>query len=504
MTAATPPAASRPERTFLGHPRGLATLFNVELWERFSYYGMRAILLYYIVDAAANGGLGLDQPLGEAVVATYGAAVYLLSVIGGWLADRVIGAQRSVFAGGVVIMAGHLSLAAPMDVVSWLGIALVAFGTGLLKPNVSTMVGHLYGERDPRKDSAFTLFYIAINIGALFAPFVVAFLRDHWGYHAGFAAAAVGMLFALVAYVVGRGTLAPMSNDVPNPLRPRDSARTPLLALGLVAFVVAVLVLTRLARGAWVDAVIDTVSILSVVASVAYFVVMFRSKDVTRAERTHLTAYLPMWIGAVLFWMIFEQAASKMASYAANRTDLDSLGFHFSEEWFQSINPITITILAPLFGLLWVRRAGRFPSTPMKFATGVTLAGLSFVVLSAAAAAFPGATSPVYVLVGVFVIQTVGELCLSPVGLSATTSLAPKAFASQAMALWFLAPATGQSIAAQLIRAMEGLPDGRFFLTLGGMAVVVGVALAVISPWIHARMRDAEPDHDALPESARP
>lgn len=504
MTAATPSAESHPERTFLGHPRGLATLFNIELWERFSYYGMRAILLYYIVDTAANGGLGLDQPLGEAVVATYGAAVYLLSVVGGWLADRVIGAQRSVFVGGVVIMAGHLSLAIPAAVMSWVGIALVALGTGLLKPNVSTMVGHLYGERDPRKDSAFTIFYMSINIGAFFSPFVVAFLRDQWGYHAGFAAAAVGMFFALVAYVVGRGTLAPMSNDVPNPLRARDRARTPLLALGLVALVVAVLALTRLVRGEWVGAVIDTVSILSVVASVAYFVVMFRSKDVSRAERTHLTAYLPMWIGAVLFWMIFEQAASKMASYAANRTDLDSLGFHFSEEWFQSINPVTIMILAPLFGLLWVRRAGRFPSTPMKFATGVTLAGVSFVVLSVAAAAFPGATSPVYVLVGVFVIQTVGELCLSPVGLSATTSLAPKAFASQAMALWFLAPATGQSLAAQLIRAMEGLPDGKFFLTLGVMAVVVGVALAAISPWIHARMRDAEPDHDALPDSARP
>ena len=490
-TAATPPA----ERTFLGHPRGLATLFTIELWERFSYYGMRAILLYYIVDTAASGGLGLDQPLGEAVVATYGAAVYLLSVVGGWLADRVIGAQRSVFVGGVIIMAGHLSLAVPLAVTSWLGIGLVALGTGLLKPNVSTMVGHLYVDRDPRKDSAFTIFYMSINIGGFFAPFVVAFLRDQWGYHAGFAAAAVGMLFALVAYVVGRGTLAPASSDVPNPLGPGDRARTPQLALGLIALVIGVLLLTRLVRGEWVAAVIDTVSILSVVASVAYFVVMFRSRSVTPRERTHLTAYLPIWVGAVLFWMIFEQAASKMAAYAANRTDLDSLGFHFSEEWFQSINPVAIIVLAPFVGMVWVRRAGRFPSTPMKFAIGVSLAGLSFVVLSAAAAAFPGATSPVYVLVGVFVIQTIGELCLSPVGLSATTSLAPKAFASQAMALWFLAVATGQSLAAQLIRAMEGLPDGTFFLTLGGMAVAVGVLLALLSPWVHARMRDAEPEH---------
>lgn len=497
MTAARPPAAKQDSGgTFLGHPRGLATLFNIELWERFSYYGMRAILLYYIVDTAAKGGLGLDQSLGEAVVVTYGAAVYLLSVIGGWLADRVIGAQRSVFLGGVVIMAGHLSLAVPSATTSWLGIALVALGTGLLKPNVSTMVGHLYLERDPRRDSGFTIFYMSINVGAFFSPFVVAFLRGQWGYHAGFAAAAVGMFFALIAYVVGRRTLDPRSAQVPHPLSAEDRTRVPLLAGGLIALTAATVLISRAWRGTWFDAVIDAVAILSVLASVSYFVVMFRSKDVTPTERNHLRAYLPLWIGAVFFWMIFEQAASKMAAYAANRTDLDSLGFDFSPEWFQSVNPVTIMILAPLFGLLWVRRAGRFPSTPMKFALGVTLAGLSFVVLSAAAAAFPGATSPVYVLVGVFVIQTLGELCLSPVGLSATTTLAPKAFASQAMALWFLAPATGQSLAAQIIRAMEGLPDGTFFLTLGLMAVVVGLALAAISPWVHSRMRDAEPDHE--------
>ncbi|WP_462418803.1 peptide MFS transporter [Kytococcus sp. Marseille-QA3725] len=485
------------EKTFLGHPRGLATLFNIELWERFSYYGMRAILLYYIIDTAANGGLGLTENVGAAVVTTYGAAVYLLSIVGGWAADRVIGPQRSVLIGGVIIMAGHLCLAAPGEVFSWVGIVLVALGTGFLKPNVSTMVGHLYESRDARKDSAFTIFYMSINIGGFVSPFVVSFLKNQWGYHAGFAAAAVGMAAALLAYVLGRRTLAVESSQVPNPLTPTERGRLPLLVLGAVGSVVAAVLLSRLWRDNWFDAVIDATSILSVVASVAYFVVMFRSKKVTAPERRHLWAYLPIWLAAVAFWMIFEQAASQMAAYAASRTDLDSLGFHFNEEWFQSINPLSIILLAPLFGMLWSARAGRFPSTAMKIAMGVAIAGISFLLLGWAAVTFPGATSPVWVLAGVFVIQTIGELCLSPVGLSATTSLAPKAFASQAMALWFLSSATGQSIAAQLIRAMEGMRDAAFFFTTGGIAVVFGLLLLVMVPKVAALMEDAEPDHEA-------
>ena len=490
----TDTGATPAEKTFLGHPRGLATLFNVELWERFSYYGMRAILLYSLVDTAANGGLGLDDTLGEAVVATYGAAVYLLSIIGGWLADRMIGARRSVLYGGLIIMAGHLSLAVPGAGFSWLGIALVALGTGLLKPNVSTMVGHLYTDRDPRRDAGFSIFYVSINIGAFFAPFVVAFLRNRWGYHAGFSAAAVGMGIALVLYYLGRKRLDPDSDKAPNPVDETARRRAGLIGLGVVAGVAVLIGLLRVVRGGYAAAVIDTVALLSVAASVTYFVVMFRSKRVTPTERRHLRAYLPMWIAAVLFWMIFEQAATKMATFAARRTDLDSLGFRFEEEWFQSINPITITLLAPLFGLLWLARSGKFPSTPMKFAMGVAIAGISFVLLGIAANYYEGPTAPVWVLGGVFVVQTLGELCLSPVGLSATTVLAPKAFASQAMALWFLSSATGQSIAAQAIRLTEDTPDAQFFTVLGVIAVAFGVVLALLSPWAHRQIADAEPE----------
>ncbi len=481
------------ERTFLGHPRGLATLFNVELWERFSYYGMRAILLYYLVDTVANGGLAVDESLAAAVVTIYGAAVYLLSIIGGWAADRLIGARRSVLWGGLVIMAGHLCLAVPFAASSWLGIALVALGTGLLKPNTALLVGQLYADRDARRDSGFTIFYMSVNIGAFFSPFIVSFLKDHWGYHAGFTAAAIGMAIALVLFTLGRRSLGEHSDVVPNPLNDAERRRVPLLAAGAIALVAALIGLAMLWRSSVLEAVVDAISILAIGAAIAYFTMMFRSPKVDARERSHLLAYLPMWLGAVFFFMIFEQAAGKLAAFAENRTDLDSLGFTFKAEWFQSVNPVAIIVLAPLFGMVWARRAGRFPSTPVKFAIGVFLAGLSFVVMAWGSAQFGGKTAPVLLLVAVFVIQTIGELCLSPVGLSATSALAPTAFAGQAMALWYLASATGQSLAAQLIQAMDGLSDTTFYLSLGVMAAIVGVLLALVSPAVHRRMRDAEP-----------
>lgn len=490
-------AASSPgnsERTFLGHPRGLATLFNVELWERFSYYGMRAILLYYLVDTVADGGLAVEETLAAAVVTIYGAAVYLLSIIGGWAADRVIGARRSVLYGGLIIMAGHLSLAMPAAAFSWLGIALVALGTGLLKPNTALMVGQLYGDRDPRRDAGFSIFYMSINIGAFFSPFVVSFLKDRWGYHAGFAAAAVGMAIALVLFVLGRRSVARESDVVPNPLQPHERKRVPLMLIGAVALVAVLVAVARLWRDDTLEAVIDAISILSIGASIAYFTVMFRSPKVSERERTHLWAYLPMWLAAVFFWMIFEQAAGKLAAFADTRTDLDSLGFTFKAEWFQSVNPVTIMILSAPIGMLWARRTGRFPSTPMKFAMGVVLAGLSFIVMAWGSAQYEGPTAPVFLLMSVFAVQTIGELCLSPVGLSATTTLAPAAFAGQAMALWYLSSATGQSLAAQLIQAMGGLSDTTFYLVLGAMAIAVGALLALISPMVHRKMKDAEPD----------
>lgn len=484
---------SRRDRAFLGHPGGLSTLFFVELWERFSYYGMRAILVYYLYEAIASGGLGIAQETAQSVVAVYGASVYLLSIVGGLAADRIIGARLSVLYGGVVIMAGHISLAIPGAAFSWLGIALVALGTGLLKPNISAMVGSLYDADDPRRDGGFQIFYMSINIGAFFAPFVVAFLRGQWGYHAGFSAAAVGMGLALVLFVLGRARLRGAGDDIPNPLEPHERSRLALGTVAAVAGFVVVLLLAMTWNSGPVTAAIDAISIVCVLTPIIYFTVMFRSPKVTAVERSHLAAYVPLWIGAAMFFMIFEQAAGKMASFAEQNTDLRGW---ISPEWYQSVNPISIIVLAPLFGWLWTRRAGRFPSTPLKFAIAVLIIGISALMMSASFAIFSvddGANrAPFWVLGGVFVVQTVAELCLSPVGLAATTLLAPRAFASQALALWFLASSAGQAIGAQSIKAMAGLPDSTYYLAIGVATIVIAGILFALVPWTRGKMQDVE------------
>ncbi|RYV50134.1 peptide MFS transporter [Pengzhenrongella frigida] len=472
-------------RGFFGHPLGLMTLFTTELWERFSYYGMRAILLYYLTDAVADGGLGIGETTGLAIVSIYGSSVYLLAVVGGWLADRVLGARRSTLYGGVVIAAGHVFLSIPGAGFSYLGIVLVALGTGLLKPNVSAMVGELYTREDGRRDSGFSIFYMGINIGSLVAPILVGAARAFGGYHAGFAVAAVGMALALVFFVAGRRLLGDAGAAVPNPVTPAD--RPALLRTGglIGSAIVAVLVVARLVSGSFgVSALIDTLSILALAAPVAYFVVMIRSPKVTSPERSRLQAYIPLFIAATLFWMIFEQAATTLASFAANRTDLSAFGMNIAPELFQSVNPASIILFAPVFAWLWVKLDNP-PPTAVKFAIGLTLAALSFLFLAGASAvAGVDGKTPAWVLVVVYVVQTLGELCLSPVGLAATTLLAPRAFRSQAMALWFLAPAAGQAITAQLVTATEGTSDTVYFGGIGVVALLFGLALFAVAPWV--------------------
>ncbi len=490
---ATRGGSSHDDRAFLGHPAGLSSLFFVEMWERFSYYGMRAILVYYLYDAVTSGGLGIAKETAQSVVAIYGASVYLLSVVGGLVADRLIGARRSVLYGGVVIMSGHLSLAIPGAVFTWLGIALVALGTGLLKPNLSAIVGSLYDTDDPRRDGGFQIFYMSINIGSFFSPFVVAALKEAFGYHAGFSAAAAGMALAVVLFVRGKARLRGAGDDIPSPLEPSERSRLGLYLAGAVAGFLAVVFLARSWNADLVGATIDAISLVCLITPVIYFTVMFRSPRVSAAERSHLAAYIPLWIGSALFFMIFEQAAGKMATFAEQNTDL---GGWILPEWYQSINPIAVITMAPLFGWLWTRRAGRFPTTPAKFAIAVLIIGLSALMMSAAFATYSvegGANrAPFYLLGLIFIIQTVGELFLSPVGLSATTLLAPRAFASQAMALWFLSISAGQAIAAQSIKLMADLPDSTFYLVLGVVTLVISGVLFALVPWTRGKMQDIE------------
>ena len=487
---------SREDRGLFGHPRGLPWMLNVEMWERFSYYGMRAILLYFITDTAANGGLGLSANSGQVILASYSAAVYLLAIPGGIFADRVIGPWLSTLYGGVVIMAGHICLTIPSTATSWTGIVLVAVGTGFIKPNLTTIVGGLYDDDDIRRDAGFQLFYMSINVGAFASPLLTGWLREHYGYHAGFSSAAVGMAFALAAFVYGRHKLSAFAFTVPNPIRPEERQRLLLGSLGVLVAIGVVVAVLQVLTGDLVTTVATAGLLVPVGTAVAYFVVMFRSPKVTVPERTHLRAYIPLWIGAVLFFMITEQAAGKMATFAESNTDLrlPFFGWSTTAEAYQSVNPAAIVLLAPLIGMLFTRRAGRFPSTIMKFVIAVLIVGLSALMLGYGFQIWPGGQhlSPWWFLALVYVIQTVAELFLTPVGLATTTALAPKSFASQAMGLWWLSVATGQGVAGFVIAQTEHLSDATYYYGLGAATLLMALVLFAVAPWTQRQMADVE------------
>ena len=485
---------SKEDRGLFGHPRGLPWMLNVEMWERFSYYGMRAILLYFITDTVARGGLGLSANSGQVILASYSAAVYLLAIPGGIFADRIIGPWLSTLYGGVVIMAGHICLSIPTPALAWTGIVLVAVGTGFIKPNLSTIVGGLYDDDDPRRDAGFQLFYMSVNLGSLASPLVTGWLREHYGYHAGFFSAAVGMGVALIAFIYGRHKLSAFAFTVPNPIRPQERRSFVLASLLTVVAAAALVSVLNALTGSLLDAISATMLIIPAGAALGYFVLMFRSPKVTARERTHLRAYIPLWIGAVLFFMISEQAAGKMATFAKDNTDgtIPWLGCAITPETYQSINPATIVILAPFIGWLFTRRAGRFPSTIMKFAISVLIIGGSAFILGYGFQIWPGGAklSPWWFLAVVFIIQTVAELFLSPVGLSTTSALAPKNFASQTMSLWLLTTATGQGLAGFIISRTENIANSTYYYGLGAVTVAVAIILFIVAPWTERKMAD--------------
>jgi POT family proton-dependent oligopeptide transporter len=477
---ATSATEARRERRFLGHPRGLATLFMTEMWERFSFYGMRSILVLFLAASAAEGGLGLRDGTAKALVGVYSAMVYLVTLPGGWISDRLLGPRRSVLYGGVVIMLGHVAMAIPGGAAFvYLGLALIITGTGLLKPNIATLVGHLYGEdEDARRDAGFSIFYMGINLGAFLAPLVVGTLGQKVSWHLGFGMAAIGMALGLVQYVLGQANLP----DGRPPRRLDDTERRHFrnaLAAGGGA-VVAVVLLGRATGTLTLDNATWALAVIPLVVAAAYFAFMFfGSHEITPDERARLRAYLWLFVAASVFWMVYDQAATELSTFAQKRTDLSVGGWEMPSSWLQAINPIMVIALAPVFAALWVRAGGRF-STPLKFTAAMVLVGASFVIMTfAAAQASHGVRVSALWLVVTYFVQTTGELCLSPVGLSVTTKLAPKAFASQMIGLWYLAIAVGDAIGGQMTRlAGTVMSEPAYFLLLAAIALVTGAALA--------------------------
>ncbi|RKT89014.1 proton-dependent oligopeptide transporter, POT family [Saccharopolyspora antimicrobica] len=478
------------DRKFFGHPRGLATLFFLEMWERFSYYGMSAILLYYLYDRTSDGGLGLDKPTASALVSIYGALVFMSGIFGGWLADRVLGMRRAVLLGGLLIMCGHLALTVPGGLPALLvSMLLIVAGTGLLKPNVSSLVGELYSPTDNRRDAGFSLFYMGINLGAFLAPYLVGTLGQQIGYHLGFGLAAVGMAVGLVAYVRGRGRLG-RAGDVPtNPLRAGERRQAGMRAAAGVAVLAVAVVALGVTGSLTVQTLINAVSVLAVLLPAAYLITMLRSPHTDAVERSRLIAYIPLFLGAVCYWVVNEQSGSVLAQFADTRTDLEIFGFAVPSSWFQSLNPIATLVLAPTFAWLWIRMGDRQPATPRKFAIGLLLGGASFV-LMAGPGLLHGVDAPAspWWLVGSYFVVICGSMCLSPVGLSATTKLAPRAFLAQMMSLWFLASAAAEGINAQLVQFYRAETEVGYFAGVGAAVMGAGVVMHLMTPWVQRRM----------------
>ncbi|MFC0612068.1 peptide MFS transporter [Scopulibacillus daqui] len=481
-----------PETGFLGHPRGLFTLFSTELWERFSYYGMKALLIYYMYDKLSNGGLGIDQGTAAAIMSVYGSLVYMSGMIGGWIADRLLGNRHTIFWGGVLIMTGHIALSFPAGLTAlFVSMFFIVLGTGLLKPNVSKVVGDLYSKEDTRRDSGFSIFYMGINLGAFIAPYITGTLGQKVNYHLGFATAAVGMALGLIFYVItGRRSLGDAGQRVANPLKPEE--RKKVLARFLIgaAIIIVLAAVGYVTHTLTVKAFTNLISILGIVIPICYFVVMLVSKKTTAEERSRLLAYIPLFIASVMFWSIQEQGSVILAIYADNRTQLDLWGFHIPSSWFQSLNPVFIIIFSPIFALLWLKLGKRQPVTPNKFSLGLILSGISFLILLVPAIMYgtDHLVSPLWLVLS-FLLVTFGELCLSPVGLSVTTKLAPAAFSAQTMSLWFLSNATGQAINAKITPLYNSHTEITYFGTIGAIGVLLGIILLFVAPKIHKLMR---------------
>ncbi|WP_326767156.1 peptide MFS transporter [Streptomyces sp. NBC_01591] len=488
----TEPSQPPPEddHAFFGQPRGLMTLSGLEVWERFSFLGMQAILVLYFADTVAHGGMGMEAGTAASVSAAYGTLVYLVSVAGGWLADRILGSYRAVLYGGILIACGHYAMAVPTDTMTWVGLGLISAGTGLLKPNAATMVGKLYRTDDERRDAGFALYYMGINIGAFLGPLVTGWLGDHASWHWGFSAAAFGMTLGLIQYVLGRRHLAGRKHGAEFALAPAPMRRAIRLIVAGVVVVAAVATALSLAGWLTMDRFVDLLTLISVIAPVVYFVVMFRSPRVTPEERGRLRPYVVLFLASVVFNFILFQAYSTMMLLASTNARTEIFGFHFPASWYASALGAFEVALAPVVAAVWARMGPRQPHASNKIAIGVILGGLSFLLMVLPTSGHSGDTyrMAAWWIVGSYLLLGLGDILLETSGMSATTKLAPKAFASQTMALWFLSLALANGIQAQVVKLYGEVSNPAYFGVNGAIAVVAGVAVIAAAPWLKRTM----------------
>jgi POT family proton-dependent oligopeptide transporter len=478
--------AARADTSFFGHPRGLATLFFTEMWERFSYYGMRAILIFYLTATIAKGGLGFTDSKAGAVYGLYTAMVYLMCLGGGWIADRITGQRQAVLIGGILIAAGEFCLVAPMEAAFYAGLVLLVSGTGLLKGNVSIIVGQLYAQGDPRRDSGFSLFYMGINIGALISPIFCGYVGERISWRLGFGLAGLGMLAGLIQYLVtsrhlGSAGLHPASTG--DPEQDRREKRKAVRGLGIGLAAIAFLAALGTSGVVELNATMisDGVGWGLLGISVVVFSWLIFFGNWSPVERKRSAAILVLFISSALFWAAFEQAGSSLSLFAERGTDCTIFGYAFPASWFQSVQPIFVIVLAPVFAWLWLAMRRREPSSPGKFSLGLLFGGLAFAILIPAAyLVVSGSKVAPYWLIGTYLLQTLGELCLSPVGLSAMTKLAPARAAGFIMGIWFLSTSIGNWLAGKAASMYSSMPLPTLFGSVAGFSIVAAIALAIL------------------------
>ena len=481
------------ESGWAGHPRGLTTLFFTEMWERFSYYGMRALLILFMTApiAGANAGLGFDVAKASAIYGLYTSMVYLLALPGGWVADNLWGQRKAVFMGGCIIACGHFSLAIPATTTFYLGLILIVLGTGLLKPNVSTMVADLYPEGGARRDSGFSIFYMGINLGALLGVTLCGWIGEGQSFHWGFSLAGIGMVLGLIQYKVGGkhlGEAGALKTEEPPDVVARRS-RTFFLGVGVLGAILALF--GFLAVSGVLDVTIQQVATVLgssiVTVSGIFFLYLFLAGGLTALEKKRLGVIIWLFVLAAVFWAGFEQAGSSMNIFARDLTDRTVTGWEMPTSWLQNVNPILIVVLAPVFGWMWTWLASHKanPNIPLKFSLG--LLGLStgfFVLAWGAINASEASRAPMSWLVVTYFLHTAGELCLSPVGLSSMTKLAPKGRVGQMMGVWFIAAALGNLFAGLLAGQLEELPPTDLFWNVALYVAGASVIALLISPVI--------------------
>jgi POT family proton-dependent oligopeptide transporter len=486
----TETTADQGQAQIFGHPRGLMTLFFTEMWERFSFYGMRALLVLFMTDQVMSGGMGLTDRSATAIYGIYTALVYVVALPGGWIADRLIGAQKAVLFGGLVIMTGHFVLAIPSTQAFFLGLILVVAGTGLLKPNVSAVVGELYPQGDPRRDGGFSVFYMGINLGAFLGPLICGGLAQskNFGWHWGFAAAGVGMLLGVIQFwftkhhLGGAGVHPASSGDAAVDAKNRKNG---WIGVAVVLAAVVTLVIVGFSGSIDLDPIAISAQSTKVIVgmAVAFFAYVFLLGKLSSEEKRRTVALIILLMACAMFWSGFEQAGSSLTFFADRYTQLEFSWFTIPSTWFQSVNAFFIFMFAPVFAWLWVALARRNlnPSTPAKFGFGLILLAIGFLVMvSAATIVVNGDKAMPTWLIMTYLLHTFGELALSPVGLSVTTKLAPKRFVGQMMGMWFLATALGNLIAGQIAGEFDAeniaaFPDQymSIVMTAGGAGLIM-------------------------------